>query len=68
MQQLACSIAILAVTVVYCFWRSYLEVARRRQQLLRERVAYLLWVAADVDEDALATAGADMVDAPLDMA
>ena len=68
MQQLACSIAILAVTVVYCFWRSYLEAARRRQQLLRERVAYLLWVLADVDENDLAEAGTDLVDTPLDVA
>ena len=68
MQQLACSIGILAVTVLYCFWRSYTEAARHRRQALRERIAYLLWVAADVDESELATTAADMVDAPLDMA
>lgn len=68
MQQLACSIAILAVSVVYCFWRSYLEAARHRQQLLRERVAYLLWTAADVDEADLATADAGVTGVRLDRA
>ena len=62
MQQLVCSIAILAVTVLYCFWRSYLEAGRRRHELLRERVAYLLWVAADPDEGELVAAGADLLD------
>jgi hypothetical protein len=67
MQQLACCIAILAVMAVYWSWRSYLKAVHRRRQLLGERVAYLLWVAADVDEPALVPAG-DVFDNPLDMA
>ena len=67
MQQLACCIAILAVTAVYWSWRSYLTAVRRRRQLLGERVAYLLWVAADVDEPGLVPAG-DVFDSHLDLA
>ena len=66
MQQLACSIAILMVTVIYLFWRAYLQAALRRRQVLRERLAYLLWVLADMDETDLAMA--DLLDKPLDVA
>ena len=59
MQQFVCSIAILAVTIIYLFWRVYLQATHRRERLLRERIAYLLWVAADVDEFALSTAGVE---------
>jgi hypothetical protein len=36
----------LAVSVVYCLWQAYMRVRIRREQVLRERVAYLLWVMA----------------------
>ena len=52
MPLLVCSIALLAVTVIYLFWRSYLQSLYRRQRALRERVAYLLWIAAGAEEDA----------------
>jgi len=58
MPLLVCSIAILAVTVIYLFWRSYLQSLERRQRHLRERVAYLLWVLAGADEDGLVASGA----------
>lgn len=51
MPLLVCSIALLAVTVIYLFWRSYLQSLQRRQRTLRERVAYLLWIAAGAEED-----------------
>ena len=43
-----CTAAILAVTVIYFFWRSYDEGRRRQQRALRERVAFMLWLAADM--------------------
>jgi len=51
MPLLVCSIALLAVTVIYLFWRSYLLAFERRQDVLRERVALLLWTAADAEQD-----------------
>ncbi len=51
MQLLACSIAILAVTVIYLFWRSHAESLARRRRVLRDRVASLLWAVADVEEE-----------------
>ena len=37
----------LAVAVIYCLWyRARLDIVRR-QQTLRERVAYMLWCAVD---------------------
>jgi hypothetical protein len=52
MPLLVCSIALLAVTVIYLFWRSYLQATQRRQRTLRDRIAYLLWVTAGAEEDA----------------
>jgi hypothetical protein len=51
MALLACNVAVLAVLVIYLFWRDYLQSQTRRQRRLQERVAYLLWVLADVGED-----------------
>lgn len=42
-----CAIALAAVTVIYLFWRSYLAAFLQRRRVLRERVAYMLWVMAD---------------------
>jgi hypothetical protein len=45
-QLLACNIACLAVAVLYYSWRDiYLH--RRKREQLRQRVAYMLWVAAN---------------------
>lgn len=41
------NVAALAVAVIFYIWRAYHQVARQRHQLLRERVAYMLWVMAD---------------------
>ncbi len=48
------SVPTLAVSVIYCLWYTYqarqahgpLLPARDRQRLLRERVTYMLWQAA----------------------
>ncbi len=47
MQPLSGYVATLAVAVVYYVWRGYVQLQLRRQRLLRERVAYLLWVMAE---------------------
>ena len=40
--------AALAVVAIYYLYRAYDQTRQRRQRrLLRERVAYMLWVAAD---------------------
>jgi hypothetical protein len=41
------SLATVAVSALYCLWQMHLRAElRRRSQVLRERVAYMLWVAA----------------------
>jgi len=45
-QLLACNIACLAIAVLYYSWRDiYLH--RRKREQMRQRVAYMLWVAAN---------------------
>ena len=46
MQMLSGSVAALAVSAIYCIWRTYFQVQLRRQQTLRQRVAYMLWIVA----------------------
>jgi hypothetical protein len=67
MSLLYCTIALLAVTVIYLFWRSYVCVVRARREILRERVAHMLWVMAEAD-DAEFEDCVGSVDRPLDMA
>jgi hypothetical protein len=44
-QLLACNLAVLTIAMLFYAWRDgYL--ARQRRATLRERVAYMLWVAA----------------------
>jgi hypothetical protein len=38
------NLAVFAVVAIYFLWRAYAQVQRRRR--LRQRVAYMLWVAA----------------------
>ncbi len=50
MQLICCHVAALTVASIFYSWRAYaLELLGRHRQL-RERVAYMLWVAADVNE------------------
>ncbi|GIW85629.1 MAG: hypothetical protein KatS3mg107_1289 [Gemmataceae bacterium] len=41
----ACSLSCLAIAALYYLWRD-VYLPRRKRRLLRERVAYMLWVAA----------------------
>ncbi len=43
---LACNVACLAIAVVYYAW-SDVYVQSRRREKLNDRVAYMLWVAAN---------------------
>ena len=40
------SMATIAVSTIYALWHSYSAIQARRQELLRERVAYMLWQMA----------------------
>lgn len=45
---LAHAMPTLAVATIYCiWWRAMQYMVRRRDRMLRERVAYMLWVMAD---------------------
>jgi hypothetical protein len=44
------NVAALAVAVIFYTWRGYFQIERKRRQLLRERVAFLLWAVADEEE------------------
>ena len=46
MNPLVASMATLAVSVIFCVWRAYSRTQQRRQRQLRQRVAYMLWMAA----------------------
>jgi hypothetical protein len=43
-------IAALVVACIYYIFRAYCQVQERKQRLLRERVAFMLWVVADAVE------------------
>jgi hypothetical protein len=45
-----CSAAAFTVAAMYCVWRAFVEARRRREQLVRRRVAYMLWVMAGLEE------------------
>jgi hypothetical protein len=46
MQPLWGNVAALAVAIIFYVYRAHLQVRLQRQRLLRERVAYMLWVVA----------------------
>jgi hypothetical protein len=46
MQPIWTSVAALAVAGIFYTWRAWHQVQHRRARLLRERVAYMLWVMA----------------------
>lgn len=41
------NLAALAVAVIFYAYRAYLHNTQQRRKLLRERVAYMLWVMAE---------------------
>jgi hypothetical protein len=38
----------LAVALIYCIWQRYCQARLRQERTLRERVAYMLWVMANL--------------------
>ncbi len=46
MQPIICGLATLAIANIYYAYRYYLQTQFRKERRLRERVAYMLWVAA----------------------
>lgn len=40
------SVATLAVASIYYVWKVYIQARLQRERMLRERVAYMLWVLA----------------------
>jgi hypothetical protein len=46
MFSIVCGSAALTVAGIFYTWRTYHELLVRKQRILRERVTYLLWVAA----------------------
>jgi hypothetical protein len=47
MQLLFLALAPTAIMFIYMGWRIYSEYQERRQQVLRERVTYMLWVMSN---------------------
>ena len=41
-----CNVAVLAIAGLYYAWRDRVGKQFRKRQVLRERVAYMLWAAA----------------------
>lgn len=46
MQVAYCNLAVVTVTAIFYVWRNYASTELNRQRVLRERVAYMLWVMA----------------------
>jgi hypothetical protein len=46
MQPIVTNMAALAVAMLFYLWRAY-QTRQRREQVLRQRVAYMLWVMAE---------------------
>ena len=46
MQPIVTNVAALAVASLFYLWRTHHRACQQRQHLLRERVAYMLWVMA----------------------
>ena len=40
-------VAAVSVAAIFSIWRGYADVLLTRRRALRERVAYMLWVAAE---------------------
>ena len=46
MHPLFASLPTVAVSAIFCVWNAYRHHLFRRSRVLRERVAYMLWVMA----------------------
>ncbi len=51
MNPLWSSVAVLTVSALYYAWKEFHFKTRNREEVLRERVAYMLWVMADQVEE-----------------
>jgi hypothetical protein len=51
MQPFVCTVPTLAVSVIFCLYHTYQVTRLRRECVLRQRVAYMLWVMAGLDEE-----------------
>ena len=47
MQPILGNVAALAVTLIFYTWKIFVDVRARKQRVLCERVAYMLWVMAE---------------------
>ncbi len=47
MHMIPCELAALMVACIFYTWRAYKDTLVRRERTLRERVAWMLWVAAE---------------------
>jgi hypothetical protein len=47
MSAFVCAVSAMSVALLYSTWHAYHQKIVQRQQLLRERVAYMLWVMAN---------------------
>jgi hypothetical protein len=47
MEMFVPSAAALVISAIYCVWNSWYVKPGQRERVLRSRVAYMLWVAAD---------------------
>ncbi|MFL5241120.1 MAG: hypothetical protein ACJ8FY_03350 [Gemmataceae bacterium] len=47
MQPMCSSVAALAVASIFYVWRFYFHFQLHRACILRERVAYMLWISSD---------------------
>ena len=45
-QLVACNLAVLAIAGIYYTWRDRFSALAQNRAILRDRVAYMLWVAA----------------------
>ena len=45
-QMIACNLAVLAIAGIYFAWRDRFAQAHGKRAVLRDRDAYMLWVAA----------------------
>jgi hypothetical protein len=44
------SVAAVTVSTIFCLWQSYQRAQLRQKRTLHERVAFMLWRAAHVEE------------------
>jgi hypothetical protein len=46
LQMVTCNLAVLVIAGLYYSWRDRFAKANEQRQVLRQRVAYMLWAAA----------------------